>query len=279
MNTLKLHLAAYLLAAICLTPTVVFADTYTITDYSLDPDSYWGALVIGRTGTEYPYPTSPSLYDTIGDSYKVDTLTVTRGSNSFSAALSGPYFTSGGPEFVGDLFLSNNGWNPYVNPSYPGDTHYTSDSALNGETWEYVLHIMDGNVFPNSSATSGTIGLYRVDTNTGRILLSNETLLEPAAGYRANQDVLYAPGTGENALVLGTWALNSATDTFTFSLDNVDLAAYGLNGDIGLHWTMSCANDVIEGKMPAPQVPEPATMVLFGAGLSGLAAYSRRAKK
>ena len=41
----------------------------------------------------------------------------------------------------------------------------------------------------------------------------------------------------------------------------------------GLHWTMECANDVIEGSYP---VPEPATALLFGAGLAGLAAFGRR---
>ena len=41
----------------------------------------------------------------------------------------------------------------------------------------------------------------------------------------------------------------------------------------GLHWTMACANDVIEGSYP---VPEPATALLFGAGLAGLAAFGRR---
>ena len=42
----------------------------------------------------------------------------------------------------------------------------------------------------------------------------------------------------------------------------------------GLHWTMECANDVIEGSFNP--VPEPATALLFGAGLAGLAAFGRR---
>jgi len=44
--------------------------------------------------------------------------------------------------------------------------------------------------------------------------------------------------------------------------------------EFGFHWTMTCANDVIEGGT-AP-VPEPATMLLFAAGLIGLAAAGRK---
>ena len=43
--------------------------------------------------------------------------------------------------------------------------------------------------------------------------------------------------------------------------------------DLGFHWTMTCGNDVIEGGAP---VPEPATMLLLGAGLIGLAGLGRK---
>ena len=42
------------------------------------------------------------------------------------------------------------------------------------------------------------------------------------------------------------------------------------------HWTMSCGNDVVEGTAP---VPEPATMLLFGTGLAGLASVGRKKMK
>lgn len=49
---------------------------------------------------------------------------------------------------------------------------------------------------------------------------------------------------------------------------------------LGTHWTMSCGNDVVKGLATvAPvstPVPEPTTMLLFGAGLAGLAGFARR---
>ncbi len=48
---------------------------------------------------------------------------------------------------------------------------------------------------------------------------------------------------------------------------------------LGAHWTMSCGNDNIEGSADVAPVPEPATMLLFGTGLAGLAGLRSRKKK
>ena len=59
---------------------------------------------------------------------------------------------------------------------------------------------------------------------------------------------------------------------------NVLLSSLGLTSstDIGLRWEMTCANDAIEGAA-SYSVPEPATILMFGIGLLGLA-FSKRAR-
>ncbi|VAX08359.1 hypothetical protein MNBD_GAMMA25-540 [hydrothermal vent metagenome] len=52
---------------------------------------------------------------------------------------------------------------------------------------------------------------------------------------------------------------------------NILLSSLGaINGDIGLKWGMTCANDTIEGVYHHESVPEPGTFLLVGIGLLGM---------
>lgn len=62
----------------------------------------------------------------------------------------------------------------------------------------------------------------------------------------------------------------------------IPLAALPLSHDeptpFQAHWTQTCGNDAVdmEGEMPRPHSPEPATLVLLGCAVAGLAARRRR---
>jgi len=251
------------------------ADTFTINNFPDGADTYWGGMVA------YPdpaYPGSwPSASDALGGhAYEVDTMTVNRENGLFSVQLAGPFFASTVAEVIGDLFLCSYGWNPYS--TGPSDPHYATDNrdSPGAEIWNYVLHI-DTMVSPTDGITGGTIGLYQ--TSDGVIKYTED--FHQASYYREGQEVRYEPGVNQTSpLAVGEWALDPNAGLLTFTLDTSSLDAAFLadlyGSDIGLHWTMACGNDVIEG---SSNVPEPATMLLFATGLSGLALYRRRAKK
>jgi len=114
--------------------------------------------------------------------------------------------------------------------------------------------------------------LYRIAVPgiIGQVEHRLRNLAKAPTGYVYRTGQAWKGGAG-SFMGAATYFYDNANNTleFTFNTGNLDWT-----GPVGFHWTMKCGNDVVEGQVSS--VPEPATMLLVGLGLIGLAGMRRK---
>ncbi|MCG6886459.1 MAG: PEP-CTERM sorting domain-containing protein [Proteobacteria bacterium] len=191
--------------------------------------------------------------DRIGTSrYEISNMEVTFNSGYMNVRVNTNFNASGDPYGIdfGDLFISTNGWNPN------GTAPYLNDNASNGESWEFVFDTSENMLYGD-----------------GFTLSLSDDILGSGLTYRNGQEVQ----RNDSGTALAGSNVNLAdAGTGGYVEYNILLSSLGLvTGDIGLKWSMTCANDSIEG---AVDVPEPSALLLFSVGLLGLGAVARKKK-
>lgn len=219
----------------------VLADSFTLTDDYIGP---------GATNSAYLNSDvigNLNDFDILGMNATItsDLLKVDIYSTYFDGSI-GRYDTE-----LGDLFISVDG--------YSGE----------GESWELAAVLDDYLPEIIAGRASGSVSLY--DTTDGEIVWSHVS--DSNYIYRAGQEVQFTPHPNANAIATGTWGIDD--NWLSIHIAGEDILP--VVTEVGFHYAMTCGNDVIEGGV-AP-VPEPATMVLLGTGLIGLAGISRRKGK
>jgi hypothetical protein len=133
---------------------------------------------------------------------------------------------------------------------------------VNGDgTYDYAIDF-------SISETTASFSLYDVTSWKDSDYFSTANPFEMGE-YKHVADFTGAFGSGEYANNID----GGTSYVLEGSFDLILLDAYTGN-DIGIHWTMQCGNDYLN-QTSAP-VPEPATMLLFGCGLIGLATVGRK---
>lgn len=226
-------------------------------------DNYIGGIQFGNN--VYDSIDGQLIHDILGDDdrYGLDSITVTFSNSTTKIDIYGAYFqhvTSNTNDFIdlGDLFLSTNGWNP-VNPT-------TKDTYQFGEFWEFALVLDDH----TGNTPAGTATLYKID-GIAEYILAEKATTSPTKRY-GQESLLNIEGKANDIVGNGSWSL--FTDHLSFTIDT-SLLNLGRD-DLGLRWTMTCANDIIEGSVSP--VPEPATILLFGFGMASLVGLRTRRK-
>ncbi len=225
----------------------------------------------GSDWTPYggPIVAEPDLIGS-ASSYEVSRMDVTIETSFVRVDIYSRWFDNIGVDDteIGDFFISTDDWTPFGSAA----DRYNTDVAANGEDWEYAL-VFDTR---DGSTTSGSLSLYSVDAP----IITAGPAYTPT-GYRLGQEILYdtSGDTAESGFrggwrIFGLGTADDQDDYMTLFFDNSSL---GLDIDeFAMRFSMTCANDIIEG---GSEVPEPATLLLFGAGMAGFAGRRLSRKK
>lgn len=159
---------------------------------------------------------------------------------------------------------------------YLGDVYQTGD-------WSYAVK-MTGTSTTKNGITTGTVALYKVLSSAvvtagtaGGIVLSNVSgcamnySSSNGCYYRAGEAVQYDPVNGQTAISTGTYTIN-ADQSITYNFNDNDL----LGNNFAISWAMTCANDIIQGRV---SLPEPGGLALLTFGFLGLAGVRWQAKR
>ena len=184
--------------------------------------------------------------------------------------------TNGTPQISSmDVIVSESGILQQIDINLNGSGYQLYDSLFinsynelgtgsNWDSWDYFVHDGGNSNVGNTSGTVATDGLYSVHANFDYTFVINSNRIGNPNGI----------DTGSLSLTDSSFGASHTNYLVSYDFAQFDI---DISDGFFVAYAPWCDNDIIGGGT-AP-VPEPATMVLLGSGLVGLAFYRRKLKK
>ncbi len=226
----------------------------------------------GQTSNTYSSSTTKMGYDGIGQD-KEDQETEPNTLRSEDWDLEGVFLNGTVLSLVGQWNFINGEDGASSTYDKDGDGKYTSgDIFINTDTDSDYEYVFDVDWLSKKYTLYGIISAQLInpsyktpDSDPWKIDVSKSTLKNLSNGY-------LTLGTDSSDQFYGN-SIHNVVSGFDLMPILLDLDVDSL--DFKVHFTMECGNDEMEGQGTAP-VPEPATVILMGIGLIGVAGFGRK---